>query len=201
MAWKFGNNMKLNIGSGFKRFDGFLNIDDDHGVNPDYVVDLEHAKFPIDDNIVDEIKAHHILEHIGEGFIPLMKELYRICKHGAILDIIVPHYTHTMFHDDPTHKRAITIGGMSLFSKKYCKDHVERWGSSNGIALKYDIDFEIITSKFTYDPFYEGMLDDFFKRKEKNKVSAEEDFMIQRLLREGNNVAATLDLKMIAVKE
>jgi hypothetical protein len=35
--------MKLNIGSGYKRYEDFLNIDDDPLVSPDYIVNLEES--------------------------------------------------------------------------------------------------------------------------------------------------------------
>ena len=36
--------MKINIGSGFKRYNGFLNIDDDPLVNPDYLLNISELK-------------------------------------------------------------------------------------------------------------------------------------------------------------
>ena len=119
--------LKINLGSGLTKFDGFLNIDDDPLVNPDYFVQLDdvNIKLPFEDNSVEEIKAHHILEHIGEGFIPLMKELYRIAEHGCILDIIAPHHMHDVYYGDPTHKRPITVPVMYMFSKSYCDKHME----------------------------------------------------------------------------
>ena len=62
--------MKINLGSGYKRIDGFLNIDDDPLVSPDFLCNIEKEKLPLEDNSVEEIRAHHIFEHIGAGFIP-----------------------------------------------------------------------------------------------------------------------------------
>lgn len=194
---------KINLGSGYKRYEGFLNVDDDPLVNPDHVVQLDdvNIRLPFEDNSVEEIKAEHILEHIGDGFIPLMKELYRVAEHGCILDIIVPHHQHDVFYGDPTHKRPITVPAMYMFSKKHCDNHIRTYNSSSGMANKYGIDWEMVHYEFEYDPFYVPMLEDFFKRKEEGKVSPEEDFAIQRLLREATNVAFNTHIKMIAVKE
>lgn len=195
--------MKINLGAGLKRFDGFLNVDDDPLCEPDFLVNLDdvNVKLPIDDNVVEEIKAHHILEHIGEGFIPLMKELYRVCKHGAILDIEAPHHQHDVYYGDPTHKRPITVPVMYMFSKKYNRDHIKIYNSSSGMGLKYDIDFEMVHYEYEYDQFYKPMLNDFFKRKENGEVSPEEDFAIQRLMREATNVALNTKIIMMAIKE
>jgi SAM-dependent methyltransferase len=193
--------MKLNIGSGHKRYDGFLNVDDDPLVNPDFIVNLEEAKLPFEDNSVEEIKAHHILEHIGDGFIPLIQEFYRICKHGAIIDIVAPHHNHEVFYGDPTHKRPITVNGMYLFSKKYCLESKEQSSSSSGLALKYNVNFEMIEYDFDYDEFYVPMIEHFNKRKERNEVAQEEDFAFQRLMREANNVAINTKIKMMVIKD
>jgi len=194
---------KINLGSGYKRYEGFVNVDDDALVEPDYIVQLDdvNIKLPFEDNSVSEIKAEHILEHIGEGFIPLMVELYRVAEHGCILDIIVPHHQHDVFYGDPTHKRPITVPVMYMFSKKYCDNHIRTYNSSSGIANKYKIDWDMVHFEYEYDQFYVPMLNDFFKRKEEGKVTPEEDFAIQRLMREATNVALNTKIKMIAVKE
>lgn len=195
--------MKLNLGSGFKRFDGFVNVDDDPLVNPDYIVNLDdvNIRLPFEDNSVEEIKAHHILEHIGDGFIPLMKEMHRVCKHGAIVDIIVPHHQHDVFYGDPTHKRPITVNVMNMFSKKFCKHHMETIGSSSGMAYKYDIDFDVIWYDFEYDQFYLPLLQSIDQKQKNGTLTEEEAFTFTRLMREATNVAMNTLIKLAAVKE
>ena len=195
--------LKLNIGSGFKRYEGFINIDSDPLVKPDHVIELDdvNIKLPFDDNSVSEIKAEHILEHIGEGFIPLIVELYRVAEEGCVLDITVPHHLHEVYYGDPTHKRPITVNVMYHFDKKHCDHRLKTWNSESGLANKLGIDWEIIHFEYEFDPFYLPMLEDFFKRKEEGKVSPEEDFAIQRLMREATNVAQNTKIKMMANKE
>lgn len=193
--------MKINLGSGYKRIDGFLNVDDDPLVNPDFLVNIEHDKLPFEDNTVEEIRAHHILEHIGDGFIPLMQEIYRVCKHGAILDIVVPHHFHDNFYSDPTHKRPITVGGMYMFCQKTNKEHIEAYGSSSGMGLKYNVNFEMVWYDFEYDAFYADMVKHNKERMEKGLLSPEDEFMFRRLMREANNVAVHTLIKMKVIKE
>lgn len=193
--------MKLNIGSGYKRYDGFLNVDDDPLVEPDFIVNLEEGKLPFDDNSVEEIKAHHILEHIGDGFISLIQDIYRVCKHGAIIDIIAPHHNHEVFYGDPTHKRPITVNGMYLFSKKYCDNSKEQHHSTSGLAYKYNVNFDIIEYDFDYDDFYLPIVNNFNDLKNKNKITQEDSITFQRLMREANNVAINTKIKMMAIKQ
>jgi len=194
---------KINLGSGLTRYEGFVNIDDDPLVEPDYLVNLDdvNIRLPFDDSSVEEIKAHHILEHIGSGFIPLMKELYRVCVHGAILDIEAPHHQHDVFYGDPTHQRPITVSAMTLFSKKHNREQIKLYNSHSGIGLKYDIDFEMVWYDFEYDQFYVPMIENFNQRKAQGKVTQEEDFMFTRLMREAINVAGITKIKMVAIKE
>ena len=136
--------MKLNIGGGYKRYPGYLNVDIDPLTNPDIQVDLETGKIPVPDSSVSDVKLYHILEHIGEGFFDFMKELYRICEDGAIVDIQVPHHRSETQYGDPSHVRFITLDALRQFSKKYNEWHVKQWQSSSGFGVKLNVDFEIV---------------------------------------------------------
>jgi len=179
---------KINIGGGYKRYDGFLTLDMDPHTKPDFLVNLETDTYPFEDNSVDEVKAYHILEHMGEGFFHCMKELYRICKDGAIIDIVVPHHRHDIFLADPTHRRPILIEGMRLFSKKYNNDHIEKHGSSSGLGIALDVDFEIIETGYTLDPFYEEFV-----------RTAERDVVVEKE-RSCNNFVQETKMKLMVIK-
>ena len=94
----------------------WINIDRDKRVNPDLVLDLELAKFPYKNNTIDGVKASHILEHI-ENFIPLMEEIYRVCKPGAILNINAPYGLSPAGIADPTHVRYLCPWTFKYFDK------------------------------------------------------------------------------------
>lgn len=150
--------MKINIGGGYKKFDGYINLDNDLNCNPDYLINLETDKLPFEDNTVEKVIAHHILEHIGEGYINLIKEIYRVCKNGAIVDIIVPHHRHEVFFNDPTHKRPITVEGLRMFSKKFNQRDIQIGSATSTLGLMYNVDFEIIKYDFMHDPFYDKII-------------------------------------------
>ena len=109
--------MKISIGAGDTIETDYIRIDYDSLTNPDYVLDLERDRLPFEDSTVEAVKAHHILEHLGEGFFHCLQELYRVCKHGARINIRVPHPRHDSFLADPTHRRPITAVTMQMFSK------------------------------------------------------------------------------------
>jgi len=113
--------LNLNLGSGSKRIEGFVNLDKFDTFNPDIVHDLEIFPYPFKDSSVDKIILSHVMEHIGQTpdmFNLIIKELYRICKNQAIMDITVPHPRHDDFLADPTHVRPITVLGLSLYDKE-----------------------------------------------------------------------------------
>lgn len=179
--------MKINLGSGHKRYDGFLNVDSDPSTKPDFLVDLEKEKLPFKDSSVEEIKAYHILEHIGPNFFTFLQEIYRVCKNNAVIDVIVPHPRHDYFFGDPSHVRPITIEMMSRFSKKF-NDTLTDPGSTL-FAYVYDVDFEVIWCDYK--------LEDHFRQMIQGKSDAEIDLMARLY----NNVISEIHFKMIVRKD
>lgn len=93
---------------------------------------------PFEDNQIESIITHHCLEHIGEGFLPLMDELYRVLKPGGILRAIVPLFPSYAAVSDPDHCRYFMEGTfdslcgtpdncwLSSFSVPYAKARFEK---------------------------------------------------------------------------
>lgn len=182
--------MKLNLGSGNKRFLGFTNVDSDPGCNPEYVLQLGKDAFPFEDDTVDEVLAHHVFEHIGDGFFDFIKDLYRICEHEAIIDVHVPHPRHDVFLGDLTHVRPITIENIRPLSKKWCETQTYITESWSGLAKQLNVDFEIVT--------YEYILDDTFKMIIQNIESNEQlDWMARSM----NNAITEIRFKLMVIKK
>ncbi len=136
--------LKLNLGCGEKRIPGYINVD--KFGNPDIKHDLECFPWPWETDSVSEVLLIHVLEHLGkdvEIYFGIFKEIYRICSHAANIKIIVPHYRHQFFYDDPTHVRIVTPLGLQLFSKKQNKLWVAQGAANSPLGLYLDIDFEL----------------------------------------------------------
>ena len=86
------NIKNLNLGCGKLKFDDAIGIDiEDYG--QELVWDLREG-IPFPDETIQNIKAHHFLEHIERGkVIFVWQEMYRILVSEGILDIVVPHST------------------------------------------------------------------------------------------------------------
>jgi hypothetical protein len=145
--------LKLNIGCGFNKLNGYLNIDKMPSCNPDQVVDLEGA-WPFADNSVIEIQASHVLEHLAAStdvFLSLMQEIYRVCANNALIFIQVPHYQHWTFHSDPTHVRKILPETFKLFDQEQNRFHIENKHANTPLGIYCNVDF--VLEKIT--PYYD----------------------------------------------
>ena len=141
--------MKINIGAGSTQYDGFVNCDYSNLFNPEYVFDLEKDTWPFEDNSVDEVYAHHVLEHLGEGYFHCLQELYRVCKADAIIDIIVPHYRNENQFHDPTHRRFITVIGLILFDQEFNRSGPP---ASSKLGLQFGVNFKTIRFHHSLNP-------------------------------------------------
>jgi hypothetical protein len=108
--------MKLNIGCGVFKKKGYINLDSSSSINPDQVWNLEKTPLPFKTNSIEEINAEHVLEHI-QNFVPLINDLWRISKKGAIIKIKVPFYSSWGQFNDPTHVRFFTPFSFNYFLK------------------------------------------------------------------------------------
>lgn len=84
--------MKLHLGCGTEYLDGWVNIDNSPHVHKDIVMDLENDDLvaKLGENVVEKVYTSHLLEHLRDPF-RLVEQIWRVCKNGAELVIIVPH--------------------------------------------------------------------------------------------------------------
>jgi SAM-dependent methyltransferase len=105
----------LHIGCGVHKMPGAIGLDITPLPGVDVVLELGREKLPFDDNTFDIVYAHHVLEHIT----PLgdvLAELHRVCRAGAVIDVIVPYYTCVGAFGDPTHVRFFTYRTFEHFA-------------------------------------------------------------------------------------
>lgn len=79
----------LNLGCGFKKAQGWINVDAYECCHPDIQWDLNKFPYPWEDNSVDGIMMSHILEHIPNWW-EAFNECVRILKPNGCLEIRVP---------------------------------------------------------------------------------------------------------------
>ncbi|WP_137937967.1 methyltransferase domain-containing protein [Chitinivorax sp. B] len=113
-ALQSGAPIKLNVGGGTTRRDGYFNIDLVALPEVDIVADLNAPLSLLPDNCVSAVYTSHVLEHVT-NLLGLMEELHRVCRPDAMLEIIVPHFSSPLYYSDPTHVRPWGIYTIGYF--------------------------------------------------------------------------------------
>jgi hypothetical protein len=149
------SELRLNLGCGMNPIEGFINVD--RFGEPDVRVDLEVVPWPWPDDSVCEVVLSHVLEHIGRDpdvYLGVMKELYRVCRDGATIHVSVPHHRHDNFFNDPTHVRAVTADGMTLFSQRLNRSWAQQGIANSPLGLYLGIDFEMVGVQLKPSPIW-----------------------------------------------
>jgi hypothetical protein len=174
--------VKLNMGCGFNRIAGLVNVDKYPACHPDMVFDAETLPWPWESNSVDGVLFNHSLEHMGASsslFLSMVQELYRVCEPNAKVRINVPHPRHDNFINDPTHVRAVTPEMMCLFDLQKNQQWVQGGFANSPLAIYLGVDFVLESSEILLSPAYEQKL-------ARGEISPEE---IKTSLAERSNVA------------
>jgi SAM-dependent methyltransferase len=136
--------MKLNLGSGSKTRDGYINIDIDESAQPDLILDISTG-LPYSDNSVDEIIAYDFLEHIKpDKVIFVINEIWRVLKPGGRFEHLTPSTDGRGAFQDPTH-----VSFWNINSWLYFCDSTEC--GKYGIKSRFKI--EVLQDGITSDQF------------------------------------------------
>lgn len=97
--------MRIDIGCGPNKREGFLGIDQYAFPSVDHVVKLGSEPLPFADGSVEETHASHFVEHLNAAErCYLFNDLFRVMKPGAKMTMIVPHWGSSRAYGDPTHQ-------------------------------------------------------------------------------------------------
>ncbi len=128
----------LDVGCGMSKIQGAVGMDSNPLVNPDVLHDIERFPYPFADGEFDSVHCGQVLEHTRD-IIPIMKELHRIGKSGALLYISVPHFSGKTAFMDPSHRSFFAWNTFSYFTKDY---------------FYADARFEIVERHITFSKFF-----------------------------------------------
>jgi hypothetical protein len=97
--------LRLDLGCGTQKREGFTGVDCRAFEGVDLVVDLGKARWPWNDESVDEAHCSHMVEHLtGPERIHFANELCRVLKKGAKATIVTPHWASCRAYGDLTHQ-------------------------------------------------------------------------------------------------
>lgn len=109
--------LRLNLGSGGRPLDGYVNVDRNPkapGVN--VVHDLDQYPWPFETESVHEVLMSQCLEHLIDHN-RAMKEVHRVLTNGGIAMIRVPHFTWQLAFQDPTHRHFFAYNTFSYYAR------------------------------------------------------------------------------------
>ncbi|MBP2027142.1 SAM-dependent methyltransferase [Acetoanaerobium pronyense] len=186
--------LKIDIGCGRKKQEGFIGIDSSPYSTADYILDLNLDKLPFEDNSVDYVYSSHCLEHL-DNLEHIVSEIYRVCKHNAQVFITVPYYNTSANLANIYHNNNIAFNEHTFrffSSEEDCDIPKDDWvtPSCQTWGLKYsansDMNIELRTQKieFLYFPEYNNMTE------EKKRMSR----------KKYNNVVEIINYYMIVIK-
>lgn len=93
----------LDVGCGSAKTPGAVGLDISADTDADIVHDLDQFPYPIEDNSFDQILLQDVIEHVREPY-EVMKELHRIARPGARIQLRTPHFSSVLAYGDPTHR-------------------------------------------------------------------------------------------------
>jgi len=102
----------LDIGPSYYKAEGFIGLDilPSKGVN----VLGDARRMPFKTSSIDEIYSSYCLEHIDDQ-LAVVGEIWRICKPGARIRLILPHFSNPSYFDDLTHQRLYSTRSFEHF--------------------------------------------------------------------------------------
>jgi SAM-dependent methyltransferase len=113
--------VRLNLGCGNKRLEGFVGLDLHPCEGADVVGNL--TRLPLLDDCAEEVLLDNVIEHVLD--IPaLLAEVRRVCRPGARVLILTPHFTSQASWRDPTHVHHLSYFSMEHFAKPAARHYV-----------------------------------------------------------------------------
>ncbi len=105
----------LNLGCGQKHLSGAINLDITPETGPNLVYDLNCLPWPFPEGRFREVLAYDVIEHLDD-VVATMEEIHRICHHGAVVRITVPHFSCANAFTDPTHRHYFGRSSFDYFT-------------------------------------------------------------------------------------
>lgn len=97
--------LKIDIGCGSKKREGFVGIDRIAFEGVDHVLEVGRSRWPLANGSVEEAHTSHFVEHLTAWErVHFANELHRVLVAGGKATIIVPHWSSGRAYGDPTHQ-------------------------------------------------------------------------------------------------
>jgi SAM-dependent methyltransferase len=116
---------KLDVGCGSYCLPDAVGIDIFAMPGVDFVHDVNTAPWPLAGDRFEFIRCQHAIEHFSSVH-TVAREMHRVCKDGAVIEFITPHYSSYASWGDPTHVHHFALASIPLlFEQAVGKDRYE----------------------------------------------------------------------------
>lgn len=165
---KAATDLKLDLGCGNNKREGFLGVDMTKTPATDFVHDLFKFPWPFADGCAEELHCSHFFEHVPAMLRPkFMEECYRILKPGGKFTVITPYYSSMRSVQDFSHQWPPICEASFLYFNKGWR---EQNRLTHGVyAMKCDFDFGY---GYMLDPMLQSRNYDFQQAAIKNDLNA-----------------------------
>lgn len=167
----------VDLGCGLAKKPEFIGVDRFQLPGVDIIADLD-GKLPFDDSSVDLVYASHSLEHVKD-LMHTIREIYRICKHGAQVCIVAPYYEQKLNFANPYHIQAFNEHTPRFWTdypyspipkEEWWHPHAVTWGLSKSDHSDPGIDLRCVRMKFSYFPDYRNLRPEEQRKARKEKI-------------------------------
>jgi SAM-dependent methyltransferase len=115
--------VKVDIGCGKNKREGFVGVDIINFEGVDVVLDAGKDTWPWAEGEVEEVWCNHVVEHLtAQQRVHFVNELYRVLKPGGKATIITPHWASTRAFGDLTHQWPPVCEMWYFYLKKEWRD-------------------------------------------------------------------------------
>ena len=184
--------VRIDLGCGTNKQNGFIGVDRYPLPGVDAIADMNEP-LPFRDDSVDLLVASHSLEHVN-NLLATMKEVYRICKHGAQLCLIAPYSEqklnlanpyHTCVFNEHTPRFWTPYPSAPVDPEEFFHPHAAQWGLSMSDNSDPGIDIRLFRMEHFYFPQYAGLPASEQKRLRQERVDVCDQILYHLLVWKG----------------
>jgi SAM-dependent methyltransferase len=127
--------MRLNLGCGDKPKAGYVGIDRFPCRAAELLCDFDRI-LPFKDGSVEAVDLDNVVEHVAD-ILAFMREISRVCRDGARISVVTPHFSSWDSWRDPTHRRHLSYFSMDHFDTSW----VGRYGGCRLLVERRHLSF------------------------------------------------------------
>ena len=115
-----GSTIKIDLGCGMEKKDGFLGVDLHKFDGVDVVLNIGKDPWPWATDSVDEAYCAHTIEHLEwVERVHFFNELYRVLKPTGTAKVVLPSWSSSRYYGDPTHKSVMSSWAWWYLNKEW----------------------------------------------------------------------------------